>query len=126
MTSRQRRRLMSSTVPAVLLTTVVLASLCIDTAASGGNRAKTMNGRRQPARTQRRRPSTPISTESRTTQVAAANIDGDILLGGLFPVHGKNNAGGCGHVQKDRGIQRLEAMLFAIDHINRNWTMFIV
>lgn len=41
------------------------------------------------------------------------------MLGGLFPVHEKG--GGvdeCGRINEDRGIQRLEAMLFAIDRIN--------
>ncbi|XP_049577938.1 metabotropic glutamate receptor 3 [Syngnathus scovelli] len=48
-------------------------------------------------------------------------IEGDLVLGGLFPVHEKG--GGmeeCGRVNEDRGIQRLEAMLFAIDAINRD------
>jgi len=45
---------------------------------------------------------------------------GDILLGGIFPVHqkGKGTKHRCGLINKDRGIQRLEAMLFAIDRIN--------
>lgn len=46
-------------------------------------------------------------------------IEGDLVLGGLFPVHEKG--GGvdeCGRINEDRGIQRLEAMLFAIDRIN--------
>ncbi|XP_054164108.1 metabotropic glutamate receptor-like isoform X2 [Oppia nitens] len=44
---------------------------------------------------------------------------GDILLGGLFPIHQKgSNSSRCGPINKDRGIQRLEAMLFAIDKIN--------
>lgn len=48
-------------------------------------------------------------------------IEGDLVLGGLFPVHEKG--GGvdeCGRINEDRGIQRLEAMLFAIDRINRD------
>jgi hypothetical protein len=51
----------------------------------------------------------------------SAQIDGDIILGGLFPIHerGTNNAP-CGKIQADRGIQRMEAMLFAIDSINRD------
>lgn len=57
---------------------------------------------------------------------AAARIDGDVILGGLFPVHNKglgtaSSAASCGgEIQPDRGIQRLEAMLFTIDHINKN------
>uniref|UniRef100_A0A3Q2NRH1 Metabotropic glutamate receptor 3 n=1 Tax=Fundulus heteroclitus TaxID=8078 RepID=A0A3Q2NRH1_FUNHE len=51
-------------------------------------------------------------------------IEGDLVLGGLFPVHEKG-AGmeECGRVNEDRGIQRLEAMLFAIDRINMDNTM---
>uniref|UniRef100_A0A672IGN1 Metabotropic glutamate receptor 3 n=1 Tax=Salarias fasciatus TaxID=181472 RepID=A0A672IGN1_SALFA len=51
-------------------------------------------------------------------------IEGDLVLGGLFPVHEKG-AGmeECGRVNEDRGIQRLEAMLFAIDRINTDKTL---
>ncbi|KAL7401896.1 hypothetical protein ABVT39_006179 [Epinephelus coioides] len=51
-------------------------------------------------------------------------IEGDLVLGGLFPVHEKG-AGmeECGRVNEDRGIQRLEAMLFAIDRINKDSTL---
>ncbi|XP_064175716.1 metabotropic glutamate receptor 3-like [Anguilla rostrata] len=46
-------------------------------------------------------------------------IDGDLVLGGLFPVHEKGQGmDECGRVNEDRGIQRLEAMLFAVDRIN--------
>ncbi|KAI1905487.1 hypothetical protein AGOR_G00016710 [Albula goreensis] len=46
-------------------------------------------------------------------------IDGDLVLGGLFPVHEKGaGMDECGRINEDRGIQRLEAMLFAIDQIN--------
>ena len=33
------------------------------------------------------------------------------------------NSTHCGSINKDRGIQRLEAMLFAIDKINRDQTL---
>ncbi|CAF0881048.1 unnamed protein product [Rotaria sordida] len=49
-------------------------------------------------------------------------IPGDILLGGFFPIHqppsnefGSNQ---CTAIKRERGIQRLEAMLFALDVIN--------
>lgn len=46
-------------------------------------------------------------------------IDGDLVLGGLFPIHEKGlGMDECGRINEDRGIQRLEAMLFAIDQIN--------
>ncbi|XP_056137130.1 metabotropic glutamate receptor 3 [Lampris incognitus] len=51
-------------------------------------------------------------------------IEGNLVLGGLFPVHEKG-AGieECGRVNEDRGIQRLEAMLFAVDRINADRTL---
>jgi metabotropic glutamate receptor 2/3/metabotropic glutamate receptor 6/7/8 len=43
----------------------------------------------------------------------------DFVLGGLFPIHAATNGGGaCGEVQLERGLERMEAMLFAIDKIN--------
>ena len=56
-------------------------------------------------------------------KISSAIIDkGDIVLGGLFPVHKKSTHGyhSCGDIYPDRGIQRLEAMLFSIDHINKD------
>ncbi|XP_015461869.3 metabotropic glutamate receptor 7 isoform X2 [Astyanax mexicanus] len=46
-------------------------------------------------------------------------IEGDVTLGGLFPVHARGVAGEpCGDVKKENGIHRLEAMLYALDQIN--------
>ena len=48
-------------------------------------------------------------------------MEGDIMLGGLFPMHEMGQGGDlCGAIKEEKGIQRLEAMLFAIDRINRN------
>uniref|UniRef100_A0A1A7YD88 Glutamate receptor, metabotropic 4 n=1 Tax=Iconisemion striatum TaxID=60296 RepID=A0A1A7YD88_9TELE len=48
-------------------------------------------------------------------------IDGDISLGGLFPVHARGHDGKpCGELKKEKGIHRLEAMLFALDRINND------
>jgi len=49
----------------------------------------------------------------------AVLIPGDIVLGGLFPVHEKGGGTACGPNIYHRGIQRLEAMLFAVDQINQ-------
>lgn len=46
---------------------------------------------------------------------------GDIVLGGIFPMHEQintNNEYPCGDIKKEKGVQRLEAMLYAIDLIN--------
>ncbi|XP_042304236.1 metabotropic glutamate receptor 7-like [Sceloporus undulatus] len=61
-------------------------------------------------------------------------LEGDITLGGLFPVHAKGPGGGggggggvgggglgalpCGDIEGESGIHRLEAMLYALDQIN--------
>lgn len=46
-------------------------------------------------------------------------LEGDLTLGGLFPVHARGVSGEpCGDVKKENGIHRLEAMLYALDQIN--------
>lgn len=48
---------------------------------------------------------------------------GDILFGGLFPIHtgtATNTTKQCMKLDHERGIHRLEAMLYAIDVINSN------
>jgi len=116
--------------PLALLASIVVASVCVETtSASGANRTEVRSSwklypggsrRSHQRRQQQRIGAGPTAGEGRTTQPTAAHIDGDIVLGGLFPVHSKDTASGCGDVQKDRGIQRLEAMLFAVDRINRD------
>ncbi|XP_054710934.1 metabotropic glutamate receptor-like [Uloborus diversus] len=49
-----------------------------------------------------------------------AIIEGDVMLGGLHPIHQKGGKEICGLINKDRGIQRVEAMLFALEKINRD------
>jgi len=62
------------------------------------------------------------STNTTKVPIIKAFIKGDVILGGLFPVH--HTTGGsmtpCSGLQVDRGIERLEAMLFTIDEINNN------
>uniref|UniRef100_A0A8C2AM51 Glutamate receptor, metabotropic 8a n=1 Tax=Cyprinus carpio TaxID=7962 RepID=A0A8C2AM51_CYPCA len=64
------------------------------------------------------------SEDVRTPPVEYAHsirLDGDIILGGLFPVHSRGERGvPCGELKKEKGIHRLEAMLFAIDLINKD------
>uniref|UniRef100_A0A3B4ZNL9 Receptor ligand binding region domain-containing protein n=1 Tax=Stegastes partitus TaxID=144197 RepID=A0A3B4ZNL9_9TELE len=46
-------------------------------------------------------------------------IPGDITLGGLFPIHARGPHGlPCGELKKEKGIHRMEAMLYALDQIN--------
>lgn len=50
-------------------------------------------------------------------------INGDIILGGIFPMHeqisGRSDSP-CGAVKEEKGMQRLEAMLYAMDDINND------
>ncbi|XP_069500139.1 metabotropic glutamate receptor 2 isoform X3 [Ambystoma mexicanum] len=49
------------------------------------------------------------------------STEGDLVIGGLFPVHEKGTpTEECGKINEHRGIQRLEAMLFALDEINKD------
>ncbi|XP_041859914.1 metabotropic glutamate receptor 7-like [Melanotaenia boesemani] len=46
---------------------------------------------------------------------------GHLTLGGLFPVHSRGIDGTpCGDLKKENGIQRLEAMMYALDQINQD------
>uniref|UniRef100_A0A914C9U3 G-protein coupled receptors family 3 profile domain-containing protein n=2 Tax=Acrobeloides nanus TaxID=290746 RepID=A0A914C9U3_9BILA len=48
-------------------------------------------------------------------------LPGDIVLGGLFPIHeGGRNASQCGKIKANQGVQRMVAMLYALDEINQN------
>ncbi|XP_068186521.1 metabotropic glutamate receptor 7-like [Antennarius striatus] len=47
--------------------------------------------------------------------------EGHLTLGGLFPVHARGIDGTpCGDLKKENGIQRLEAMMYALDQINQD------
>ena len=50
--------------------------------------------------------------------------DKDFVLGGLFPIHTVNpSGGGCGDFRQQGGLERMEAMLFALDCINDHPTL---
>ncbi|XP_054464748.1 metabotropic glutamate receptor 7-like [Anoplopoma fimbria] len=47
--------------------------------------------------------------------------EGALTLGGLFPVHSRGGDSlQCGDLKKENGIQRLEAMMYALDQINQD------
>ena len=54
-----------------------------------------------------------------------ARLAGDVIIGGLFPVHEKreNPDQACGEKLYNRGLQRMEAMLYAVDKINNNQSL---
>lgn len=47
-----------------------------------------------------------------------AEVDGDIVLGGLMMVHEREDTVTCGPVMPQGGVQALEAMLYTLDRIN--------
>lgn len=61
-------------------------------------------------------------TASEVDETRLLRMRGDIILGGIFPMHEHRGAGHhslpCGAVKEEKGVQRLEAMLHAIDEIN--------
>ncbi|KAA0714351.1 Metabotropic glutamate receptor 7 [Triplophysa tibetana] len=61
----------------------------------------------------------PCSWAHQQLHPHSIKIPGDITLGGLFPVHARGPAGvPCGEIKKEKGIHRMEAMLYALDQIN--------
>lgn len=57
-----------------------------------------------------------------TSQVRRLIVKGEIVIGGLVPIHDHDlvDQTHCGDLHERIGIQRLEAMLFAINNINKN------
>ncbi|KAL3981436.1 7 transmembrane sweet-taste receptor of 3 GCPR family protein [Acanthocheilonema viteae] len=51
-------------------------------------------------------------------------LRGDIILGGLFPVHEAGlNGSECGVLKAAQGVQRLQAMIYALDLVNNDETI---
>ncbi|KFM79256.1 Metabotropic glutamate receptor 4, partial [Stegodyphus mimosarum] len=65
-----------------------------------------------------------VNGETKVFKRIDIGTDYKFRLGGLFPVHNKgyNETMSCGDILIGKGIQRLEAMLYAIDQINNNQT----
>ncbi|XP_039617102.1 metabotropic glutamate receptor 8 isoform X1 [Polypterus senegalus] len=64
---------------------------------------------------------TAMQTSDAQEHAHSIRLEGDIILGGLFPVHSRGERGvPCGELKKEKGIHRLEAMLYAIDQINKD------
>ena len=65
-----------------------------------------------------------VSTADGRIRAVRRRNDADFVLGGLFPVHDNDEDGSrCGEVRKERGVERMEAMLYAIDRINSDPTL---
>lgn len=57
-----------------------------------------------------------------SSTVKQLTVPGQIVLGGLFPIHeaGRNASHQCGKIKADQGVQRMVAMLFALEKVNRD------
>ncbi|KAI6177304.1 G-PROTEIN-RECEP-F3-4 domain-containing protein [Aphelenchoides bicaudatus] len=54
-------------------------------------------------------------------EIRQLRIPGDLIIGGVFPVHAKGSLKSgqpCGEISETRGVHRVEAMLYALDRIN--------
>ena len=66
-------------------------------------------------------PSVVLTTADGRIRGARNRLDKDFVLGGLFPIHADVVGSGgseCGEVRLERGLERMEAMLYALDRIN--------
>lgn len=56
------------------------------------------------------------------SETKTIELKGDIILGGLFPIHrrSKQTENACGDIDPQPGFQYLTAMLFAIEEINKD------
>ncbi|KAF0299253.1 Metabotropic glutamate receptor 3 [Amphibalanus amphitrite] len=66
-------------------------------------------------------PALPSPLEN--TEPRVVRLEGDLTFGGLFPMHehiSRGDQAHCGKIKQEKGIQRLEAMLWAVDEINRD------
>lgn len=48
-----------------------------------------------------------------------AEVNGDIILGGLMMIHEREESQTCGQIMPQGGIQALECMLYTIDRVNQ-------
>uniref|UniRef100_A0A1A9WYC5 G-protein coupled receptors family 3 profile domain-containing protein n=1 Tax=Glossina brevipalpis TaxID=37001 RepID=A0A1A9WYC5_9MUSC len=60
------------------------------------------------------------TNEATEADILSVYLPGDLIIGGLFPVHEKGEGSPCGVKVYNRGVQRLEAMLYAVDRINND------
>ncbi len=66
-------------------------------------------------------PSEVLQTVSGRIRGANNRTDKDFIVGGLFAIHNAATGGGqCGVIRIEKGVERMEAMLYAIDIINQD------
>ena len=64
-----------------------------------------------------------MSSASGRIRGAGDRMEKDFLLGGLFPIHLDAGPGRCGDFRLQGGLERMEAMLYALDLINSDETL---
>ena len=70
------------------------------------------------------RPSDVIRAMDGKIRGARSANEIDFIFGGLFPIHKDAEGGGsCGEVRLEKGVERMEAMLYAIDVLNNDSTL---
>ena len=68
-------------------------------------------------------PSETLNSTDGRIRGARSRVGKDFVLGGLIPIHSDEGGGRCGAVREERGLERMEAMLFAIDKINSDTSL---
>nr|XP_045587885.1 uncharacterized protein LOC123749808 [Procambarus clarkii] len=63
---------------------------------------------------------TPLTHAGKADKVKMVDIPGDVIFGGMFPMHERGVNEPCGSIKEEKGIQRMEAMLYALDKINQD------
>ena len=62
-----------------------------------------------------------LTTTEGRVRGARNRTDKDFVLGGLFAIHNAAAGGGkCGEIKEGSGLERMEAMLYAVDLINQD------
>ena len=63
-----------------------------------------------------------LTSAGKSEKDKTIKIEGDVIFGGLFPMHerGESKSEPCGQIKEEKGIQRMEAMLWALDQINND------
>ena len=66
-------------------------------------------------------PSEVLGTADGRVRGARNRTGRDFVLGGLFAIHNAAGGGGkCGEIRREKGLERVEAMLYAVDLINQD------
>ncbi|XP_042234461.1 uncharacterized protein LOC121874399, partial [Homarus americanus] len=63
---------------------------------------------------------TRLTHAGKADKVKMVDIPGDVIFGGMFPMHERGVDEPCGSIKEEKGIQRMEAMMYALDMINQD------